>query len=91
LLFGEVRERKMELASALRVVKQAQKKTHRVRQLLRELGDDAEAAALSLRFQRLRRRMEARPPGESEQLERYAELTLAVHDLNVLLSGAFYP
>jgi hypothetical protein len=30
-------------------------------------------------------------PTEDETAERFSQLTLAVHDLNVLLSEAFYP
>ena len=60
------------------------------KKLLRELGDADEHVALSVRFRRMKRRLEASGLDE-ESADRFGELTLAVHDLNVLLSGSFYP
>ena len=47
-------------------------------------------APLSVRFRRTVKRMEAGVL-DDETADRYGELTLAVHDLNVLLAQAFYP
>jgi len=74
----------------LEVIKTARRRVDKVKKLLRELGDAEEHLALSVRFRRMQRRMETSELDE-ESADRYGELTLAVHDLNVLLSGAFYP
>jgi hypothetical protein len=57
---------------------------------LRELGDHDEDVALSLRFRRMRQRLETTIP-DRKTSGVFGELTLAVHDLNLLLSDAFYP
>ena len=77
-------------ARALRFIREAQKRAARVRRLLRACGDVDESRALSLRFKRTRRRMESASPGE-EAADTFGELTLAVHDLNLLLREEFYP
>jgi hypothetical protein len=74
---------------ALRIIRDVRGRAARVRRLLRELGDEAEQVALSARFRRLRQRFE-QGLGEPDQVERFGELTLAVHELNLALSGAFY-
>jgi hypothetical protein len=73
----------------LRLVRQAQQRAQRVRQLLRELGDVDETVALSVRFRRMRARFE-QGLDSSENIDRFGELTLATHDLNLLLAEAFY-
>ncbi len=82
--------KKTSVASALSVILQAHRRAEKVRRYLRVLGDHDEQIALSLRFKRTRRRIES---GEIDQAtaEAFGELTLAVHSLNVLLSGKFYP
>lgn len=79
-----------ELPAALRIVKTAQRRAERVRQLLRQLGENSENLSLSKRFRRIQRRMENGPIDE-EMADAYGQLTLAVHELNCLLSEAFYP
>jgi len=90
LLLKNVNAGKMEPDAALKVIRTARRRVEMVRRLLRELGDADEHVALSLRFRRMQRRMESSGLDE-EHADRFGELTLAVHDLNVLLSGAFYP
>ena len=58
--------------------------------LLRELGDTDENIALNNRFRRVQRRLESGPL-DNESATKFGDLTLAVHDLNVLLSESFYP
>ena len=58
--------------------------------MLRALGETTEAMALSRRFRQVQKRMESGPFSETDA-DLYGELTLAVHDLNVLLSEKFYP
>ncbi len=80
---------RIEFPAALRLVKQARRQADKIRRLLRQLGDTAEQVSLSTRFQRTQRRMESTPLDE-ETAEAFAELTLAVHQLNVLTHEKFY-
>ena len=79
-----------DLASALRIVTTAKKRAEKVKRLLRELGETDEKLALSKRFRRVIKRMESQAFDE-ESADTYGQLTLAVHELNFLLSEAFYP
>jgi len=78
-----------ELKAAQHTIGTARARADRVRRLLRELGDRDEPLALSLRFKRLHRRL-ASVRLDDETAETFSELTLAVHDLNLLLRAAFY-
>lgn len=89
-LLKSVQAGETEEAVALRVIRSTRQRADQVRALLRETGDVDEALALSLRFKRTRRRFEASPPDDA-RAEMFSRLTLAVHDLNLLLSGKFYP
>jgi Fe-S-cluster containining protein len=75
---------------ALRIIGTAKERAEKVRALLRELGDTDEQKALSLRFQRAAKRYEKAPLAHGKA-ETYADLTLAVHELNLLIRDAFYP
>jgi uncharacterized protein len=90
VLLKSVRAGRTDLDAAHRVIRTAQQRADRVRNLLRSFGDQDEAVALATRFRRLSKRF-ARADLEDEIAEQYASLTLAVHDLNLLLSEAFYP
>jgi len=90
LLFKDVMAGRMTLAAGLKIIREAQRRAERVRRLLRQLGETNETAALSTRFRAVRRKMEGHPPRTEAEAECYADLTLAVHDLNLLLNGAFY-
>ena len=79
-----------EAVAALRVIRDTRERAEKVRRLLRQLGDAEEQVALSLRFRRMQRRMEAAPP-EDEVAEIFSQLTLAVHDLNLAMREDFYP
>ena len=76
--------------AALRVIRQAQRRAEKVRRLLRTLGDQDEDLALSVRFKRAGRRVESNAL-DADTASVFGDLTLAMHDLNVLLSGRFYP
>ena len=80
----------LEMGAALLTIQHTRKRADKVKTLLRELGDTDEQVALSLRFQRLTRRLEAHLPDEASA-NVFSQLTLAVHDLNVVLRDAFYP
>ncbi|HTL55031.1 MAG TPA: YkgJ family cysteine cluster protein [Candidatus Limnocylindrales bacterium] len=90
LLLKSVRAGKTERARALEVIGTAKRRANLVWRLLRELGDVDEDSPLSVRFRRTTKRLENSALDE-ETAARYGELTLAVHDLNFLLSDAFYP
>jgi len=79
-----------EPAAALRVVRTARDRADKVRLLLHALGDTDEQLPLSARFRRTGKRLKEDELGE-EDADIYGQLTLAVHDLNLLLSDAFYP
>ena len=77
-------------AAALRLIRGARGRADKVLRLLRALGDTEERLSLGVRFRRLSQRLKGRELGE-ETADTYSQLTLAVHDLNLLLREAFYP
>jgi Fe-S-cluster containining protein len=89
-LLKNVNARRMESAAALRLIGTARQRAEKVRRLLRALGDTDEHLALSLRFRRTSKRIH-RNEIDEQTADTFGELTLAVHDLNVLLSEVFYP
>jgi len=91
LLFRSVQTGHTDLNAATRIVRTARGKADHVRGLLRELGDRDEGVALSLRFGRMRRRFERGKEEAPDAVALFGDLTLAVHDLNLLSAGAFYP
>jgi Fe-S-cluster containining protein len=90
LLLKRVQSGRLEIPAARRSIRAALRRAEEVKRLLRELGDREEQLALSPRFQRVKRRLESESPDE-EAAEVFGRLTLAVHDLNVLLGETFYP
>ena len=89
-LFKAVAAGTTSTPDALRAIRTARQRAEKVRRLLRELGDADEQRPLSRRFNRMRRRFESEGLDE-ERADLFGQLTLAVHDLNLLLSEAFYP
>lgn len=79
----------MEFPAALRLVTQARRRANRVRALLRKLGDTDEDRSLNERFRRAHTRMEAGAVDATEA-DVFAELTQAVHALQLLAHDAFY-
>ena len=90
MLLKSVKAGRTEPAAALRIIRAAHQRAEKVRRLLRELGDADETLALGARFRRTARRLDQAGLDESTA-DTYGQLTLAVHDLNLLLSEAFYP
>ena len=90
VLFKSVAAGCTEPAEALRIIRTARKRAGKVGRLLRALGDADEDVSLSIRFRRTAKRLQQTDLAE-ETAETYGELTLAVHDLNLLLGEAFYP
>lgn len=90
MLFKAVTAGEVTVDAALKTIRQAHSRAEKVRRLLRASGDDDEGRPLTQRFQRTRRRFESGAMDESA-LESFADLTMAVHALNLLLSQKFYP
>ena len=94
-LLLRVRSGELGVESAERLIRRTRKQAARVRQLLEALGDRSDRLPLSQRFSRLRRRLEAEAEGDrkesEERWELFAELTLAVHELQRQLRQEFYP
>lgn len=90
LLLRAVQARRTCKSDALEIIRGARRRADKVWRLLRELGDFDEEQALSVRFRRTAKRLQSTKL-DDETADRYGELTLAVHDLNCLLSSAFYP
>lgn len=90
LLLKSVMAGRTEIPAARRVIRTARERAEKVRHLLQKLGDRNEVMPLSARFRRVAKRINDADIGE-ETGDLFGELTLAVHDLNVLLSEAFYP
>lgn len=90
LLLKSVKAGRTETAEALRIIRNARQRVEKVKRLLRDLGNPEEEVALSKRFRKVQRQLESTPL-DDDTAEKFGELTLAVHDLNVVLSEAFYP
>jgi len=89
LLLKSVNAGHTDSVEARRIIRTARGRADKVKRLLRALGDNAEATALSIRFRQTARRIEKGGlPQETARL--FGELTLAVHDLNLILSKEFY-
>jgi hypothetical protein len=90
VLLKSVQAGHTEPAAALRIIRTARERADKVRQLLLSLGNTDEELPLSARFRHTGKRLKERDLDE-ETADTYAQLTLAVHDLNLLLGDAFYP
>jgi Fe-S-cluster containining protein len=90
VLLKSVKAGRTEAGAALRIVRTARERANKVRRLLHALGDTDEQLPLSARFRRAGKRLQERDLDE-ETADTYGQLTLAVHDLNLLLGDAFYP
>jgi len=90
LLLKSVKCGHTEHAAASRIIRSALQRVKKVKRLLQELGDSEESLALGKRFRRIKRKLESGPLDENSA-EKFGDLTLAVHDLNILLAEAFYP
>lgn len=94
-VFKAVAAGEAELPAALKTIRQTRQMAEQVRRLLRELGDAGEGVALAKRFKRLKRKFDAGdlPAGLDAETayDRFAELSLAVHELDLRLRAKFYP
>jgi uncharacterized protein len=90
LLLSDLTAGRIKKEAALRIVQRARKRVATVLRLMRDLGDCHDERPLSTRFKQITRRVEKEGLDEAAS-ETYGKLTLAVHDLNLILAGAFYP
>jgi len=90
LLLKGVKTGKTDKKAALGIILKASGRSARISRMLRELGDVDEAVSLHKRFRRTSKRLEALGLDDATAAV-FSELTLAVHDLNLLLSQEFYP
>ena len=89
LLLQSVKAGSLDSHTALRVIRRAKKQVAEVRQLLLELGDAQEQKPLRTRFREVCRRLEGSACGAREA-QVFGRLSLAVHNLNLLLAERFY-
>jgi len=89
-LLKSVNAGEVKVPAALRTIEKARARAETVRQILRKLGDKDESIALSLRFRRMAKRIQ-QTDVKRQTVEIFSELTLANHDLNLVLSEKFYP
>lgn len=87
LLLRNVKEDRIPPGAALTVIREAREKADRVLDLLRGLGDTDEALSIRTRFQSVQARLEK--GGGSPQL--YGDLTVVMHELNLVIAESFYP
>ncbi len=94
-LLQSVQRGRIDPVSAARTIRQTRQQAADVRSRLRELGETNERLALARRFRRLRRQFEQGTLVNSvdyeERMDRFAQLTLAVHGLQFSLRREFYP
>ena len=94
-LFKAVSGGKAELPAALKTVRQTRLLAEKVRRLLRELGDAGERVSLARRFKRVKRKFDAGElPADLDAetaYDRFADLSLAVHELDMRLRANFHP
>lgn len=88
LLLQNVQEGRIPAAAALAVIRDAREKADRVLELLRALDDTNEDLSIRTRFRRAQVRLE-KGGGPAAQL--YGDLTLAMHELNLVIAESFYP
>ncbi|MEO5802952.1 MAG: YkgJ family cysteine cluster protein [Verrucomicrobiota bacterium] len=89
-LLKSVNAGEVEVPAALRTIEKARGRAEKVKQLLRKLGDKDEHIALILRFRRAAKRFQ-QIKANQQTADTFGELTLANHDLNLILSENFYP
>lgn len=80
---------RVTFAASLPLVKRATRRADNVRRLLRELGDTDEHRAVGERVHRTSERMESGNADEAAK-SKFADLSLAVHRLKLLLHDRFY-
>lgn len=88
-VFKDLWDGKVSLDAALRTVKQGKRKAEKARVLLRAMGENDERLSVGKRFRRVQRWVES---GEVDEASAslFAELGLAMHQLDLLAHRKFY-
>jgi len=81
----------IQTQAARQLVRTALGQAENVRELLLRLGESDEKAPLAARFRRTAKRLEQAARDDQTASGVYGELTLAFHELSLLLSQSFYP
>ena len=89
-LLKKFNDQKINADAALRIIRRARRQAGKIAKLLEDLGDENEHKALTVRFRHVQRRMETCELDEASA-DRFGELSLAMLDLQVMLSGEFMP
>jgi Fe-S-cluster containining protein len=89
LVLKSVRAGRRTVANALGIIRSTRQQVDKVCRLLRELGDTDEDAALKTRFRRTARRLQTAEQA-SHNASLFADLTIAMHELNLKLNEEFY-
>lgn len=89
LLRQNVADHRLDLPAALRIVRTSREQLEHVRTLLERLGDTDGHLPFPERFRRTSRRLE-HVGLEGALAEVFGDLTLAVHEMNCLVSRHFY-
>ena len=90
LLLQDVKTGRITMKAALKTVKGARRRVAKVKGLLSDMGETDKRTALSVRFRRTAKRLE-KTTADHATVGRFGELTVAMHELNLLLSEKFYP
>ncbi len=88
-VFQAAQAGQISFAAAQRLVKRTRRQADDIRRLLRELGDNEEHRPLGERFRRTQRRLES-GGADAAAGATFADLSLAVHRLNLLAHEKFY-
>jgi len=89
LLLTNVKAGNTREEDALRTVRSALRRVREVKRLMLVLGEADETVSLGKRFRRLQRKLE-NDPSDPDAAGIFGDLTLAVHDLNMLIREKFY-
>jgi Fe-S-cluster containining protein len=90
VLLKSVKSGGTDRAAAERVIRTARQRAAKVLRILRELGNRDEDVSLGARFRATAKAFNEGAPDEASA-DLFGDLTLAMHDLNLLLSEAFFP
>jgi Fe-S-cluster containining protein len=88
-VFKDAKAGRITFAAALRLVKQARRRSEKIRRLLHELGDNEGHRALGERFHRTAERMESGQADDAAKAK-FADLSLAVHHFKLQAFDKFY-
>ncbi len=87
---GQVVEGRLAPEAALRLIRTTLRKAATVRSLFQQLGNTQEAQPFCRRFKEIKRRVETGPL-DDDAAALFGDLSLAVHELDMLLRTHFYP